>query len=49
MTHRIAVLAGDGVGPEVVDEARRCVDELGLEIAWSELPWGSDHWVEHGR
>jgi tartrate dehydrogenase/decarboxylase / D-malate dehydrogenase len=48
MTHRIAVLAGDGVGPEVVDEARRCVDELAVEIEWSDLDWGSDHWVEHG-
>jgi tartrate dehydrogenase/decarboxylase/D-malate dehydrogenase len=48
MTHRIAVLAGDGVGPEVVDEARRCVDELALELEWSELDWGSDHWVRHG-
>ncbi len=48
MTHRIAVLAGDGVGPEVVHEARQCVDELGLEIEWSDLDWGSDHWVRHG-
>jgi tartrate dehydrogenase/decarboxylase/D-malate dehydrogenase len=48
MKHRIAVLAGDGVGPEVVDEARRCVDELRLEIEWSDLDWGSDHWVAHG-
>ena len=48
MTHRIAVLAGDGVGPEVVDEARRCVDELAFEIEWSDLDWGSDHWVTHG-
>jgi tartrate dehydrogenase/decarboxylase/D-malate dehydrogenase len=48
MTHRIAVLAGDGVGPEVVDEARRCVDELALAIEWNELDWGSDHWVRHG-
>jgi tartrate dehydrogenase/decarboxylase / D-malate dehydrogenase len=48
MTHRIAVLAGDGVGPEVVDEARRCVDRLELAIEWTDLDWGSDHWVEHG-
>ena len=48
MTHRIALLPGDGVGPEVVGEARRCVDELGLELEWSELDWGSDHWVGHG-
>jgi tartrate dehydrogenase/decarboxylase/D-malate dehydrogenase len=48
MTHRIAVLAGDGVGPEVVVEARRCVDELKLEIEWNDLDWGSDHWLRHG-
>jgi tartrate dehydrogenase/decarboxylase/D-malate dehydrogenase len=48
MTHRIALLSGDGVGPEVVAEARSCVDELGLAIAWTELGWGSDHWLEHG-
>ena len=48
MTHRIAVLAGDGVGPEVVDEARRCVDELGLEIEWTDLDWGSDHYLRTG-
>ena len=48
MTHRIALLPGDGVGPEVVGEARRCVDELGLEVEWSELDWGSDYWLEHG-
>ena len=48
MTHRIAVLAGDGVGPEVVAEARRCVDELALEIDWHELDWGSDYWIRHG-
>jgi tartrate dehydrogenase/decarboxylase / D-malate dehydrogenase len=48
MTHRIAVLAGDGVGPEVVEQARRCIDELSLEIAWTDLDWGSDHWIRHG-
>jgi tartrate dehydrogenase/decarboxylase/D-malate dehydrogenase len=48
MTYRIALLPGDGVGPEVVGEARRCIDELALEIEWSDLDWGSDHWIEHG-
>jgi len=49
LSHRVAVLAGDGVGPEVVAEARRAVDALGLGIDWTELPWGSAWYHEHGR
>jgi tartrate dehydrogenase/decarboxylase/D-malate dehydrogenase len=48
MTHRVAVIAGDGAGPEVVAEARKAVDALGLELEWNELPWGTDHFHEHG-
>jgi len=47
--HRVAVLPGDGVGPEVIAEARRAVDALGLSLEWTELPWGSAYWHEHGR
>ena len=49
MTHRVALLPGDGVGPEVIAEARRVIDALGLSLEWTELPWGSAHWHEHGR
>ena len=49
MSHRVALLPGDGVGPEVIAEARRAVDALGLNIEWTEFPWGSAHWHEHGR
>jgi tartrate dehydrogenase/decarboxylase/D-malate dehydrogenase len=48
LTYRIALLPGDGVGPEVIAEARRAVDALELPIAWTELAWGSAHWHEHG-
>jgi tartrate dehydrogenase/decarboxylase/D-malate dehydrogenase len=48
LTHRVALLPGDGVGPEVIAEARRAVDALGLPLEWTELPWGSAHWHEHG-
>jgi len=48
MTHRVAVIAGDGAGPEVVAEARKAVDALGLDLAWHELPWGTAHYHEHG-
>ena len=48
MTHRIAVIAGDGAGPEVVAEARKAVDALGLDLTWHDLPWGTDHYHETG-
>jgi tartrate dehydrogenase/decarboxylase / D-malate dehydrogenase len=48
MTHRIAVIAGDGAGPEVVAEARKAVDALGVGVEWTELPWGSAYFHEHG-
>ncbi|MFN0155000.1 MAG: isocitrate/isopropylmalate dehydrogenase family protein [Gaiella sp.] len=49
MTHRVVLLPGDGVGPEVMAEARRVVDALGLDLEWTEVPWGSAHFHEHGR
>jgi tartrate dehydrogenase/decarboxylase/D-malate dehydrogenase len=45
---KIALLPGDGVGPEVIAQARRVVDVLGLDVAWTELPWGSAWWHAHG-
>ena len=42
------MIAGDGAGPEVIAEARKVVDALGLDLAWNELPWGTDHFHEHG-
>ena len=48
MTHRIAVIAGDGAGPEVIAQARKAVDALGLDLAWNDLPWGTDHFHVHG-
>jgi tartrate dehydrogenase/decarboxylase/D-malate dehydrogenase len=48
VTHRIAVIAGDGAGPEVVTEARKAVDALGLDLTWHDLPWGTDHFHETG-
>jgi tartrate dehydrogenase/decarboxylase/D-malate dehydrogenase len=48
VTHRVAVIAGDGVGPEVVAEARKAVDALGLDLEWHELPWGTGHHHAHG-
>jgi tartrate dehydrogenase/decarboxylase / D-malate dehydrogenase len=48
MTHRVAVIAGDGAGPEVIAEARKAVDALELDLEWHDLPWGTAHFHEHG-
>jgi 3-isopropylmalate dehydrogenase len=43
-THRVALLGGDGIGPEVCAVARRCVDALGerigFEVEWTERAVG---------
>jgi 3-isopropylmalate dehydrogenase len=50
---RIAVLPGDGVGPEVVDEALRVlvrVQELeGLDVDIVPYPFGAEHFLETGE
>ena len=48
MAGRVAVIAGDGAGPEVVAEARKAVDALELGFEWVELPWGTAHYHETG-
>jgi isocitrate dehydrogenase (NAD+) len=40
MAHRVALLAGDGIGPEVAAAARAVVDATGVAIAWVETAAG---------
>jgi tartrate dehydrogenase/decarboxylase/D-malate dehydrogenase len=54
LTHRIAVIAGDGVGPEVTEEAMRvlrCVMSLGrkVDLQFEFFDWGTDYYRIHGR
>jgi tartrate dehydrogenase/decarboxylase/D-malate dehydrogenase len=50
---RIAVLAGDGIGPEVVDAAIEVTDQAiskaNTRIEWTRFPWNSNYYFEHGR
>jgi len=39
--HRVTVIPGDGIGPEVVGAARRLVDATGVRIAWEEHEAGA--------
>jgi tartrate dehydrogenase/decarboxylase / D-malate dehydrogenase len=42
------LIAGDGAGPEVVAEAVKAVDALGLDVEWVELDWGSARYHREG-
>jgi tartrate dehydrogenase/decarboxylase / D-malate dehydrogenase len=49
----VAVLGGDGIGPEVIEQAIR-VAEATLKtsdsrIAWVRLPWSCGYYKQHGR
>ena len=49
----IAVIPGDGIGPEVIAEARRVLDAVlapePVSITWTELTLGATHWLESGE
>ena len=48
MAHRVTLIPGDGIGPEVVDAARRCVDATGVKIEWEEALAGEIALKEKG-
>ncbi len=51
--HSIAVIKGDGIGVDVVDEALKVLDALAdkHDINWKfvEFPWSSEYYFEHGE
>jgi 3-isopropylmalate dehydrogenase len=50
---RIATIAGDGIGPEVIPQAVRVVDAVaarrGFSIAWTHYPWCADTYLATGQ
>ncbi len=51
--YRVAVIPGDGIGSEVIDQGLRVLKDLGrrFDFGWkfTRLPWGSDYYFRHGR
>lgn len=49
---KIAVIAGDGIGKEVMPEGQRVLDAValryGFALEYDELPWSCDYYVKHG-
>jgi tartrate dehydrogenase/decarboxylase/D-malate dehydrogenase len=52
-TQRIAVIAGDGIGKEVVPEGLRVLEaagrKFGVAFKWDHYPWSCGYYAEHGR
>jgi len=52
-TYRIAVIAGDGIGKEIIpagmDVLRIAADRGGFRCDFTEIPWGCDYYLAHGR
>jgi tartrate dehydrogenase/decarboxylase/D-malate dehydrogenase len=52
-THKIAVIAGDGIGKEVIPAGIAALEAVvrgtGVALSFSELPWGCEFYLQHGR
>lgn len=53
-THKIAVIAGDGIGPEVIDEGVKILKKAaeldkGFSFEFTYFPWGCDYYKETGK
>ncbi|MBE5754130.1 MAG: tartrate dehydrogenase [Clostridiales bacterium] len=53
-TYKIAVIAGDGIGPEVIDEGIRVLNEVAkldgrFRFDFTHFPWGCEFYKKHGK
>jgi tartrate dehydrogenase/decarboxylase/D-malate dehydrogenase len=53
MTHTIGVIAGDGIGREVIPAGIAAIEAAtkgtGISLTFTELGWGCDYYLKHGR
>ncbi|MEF2093550.1 tartrate dehydrogenase [Bacillus sp. CFBP9009] len=52
--HKIAVIAGDGIGPEVIDEGVKVLKEVAaiagdFSFQFTYFPWGCEYYLKHGK
>ena len=53
-THKIAVVAGDGIGPEVIAEGVKVLEEVArldgsFGFEFTHFPWGCEYYLKEGR
>ncbi len=52
--YKMAVIAGDGIGPEVIAEGVKVLDAVaaldgGFGFQWTYFPWGCEYYLENGK
>jgi len=47
--HRVAVIGGDGIGPEVISEALKVVAAAGVQLDTTEVELGAAHYLRTGE
>ncbi len=45
---RIAVIPGDGIGPEVIPQALKVIEASGADVEMSEFDWSADRYLRDG-
>lgn len=48
MTHKITLIPGDGIGPEVAEAAKKVIDAAGVKIEWDVVEAGAGVIEEYG-
>ena len=52
-TYSVALIHGDGIGPEVLREGKKVMDAAaevaGITWRWKEYPFGAEHWLKHRK
>lgn len=48
MGYKVTLIPGDGVGPEVITAAKKCIDSLGIDIKWEEVLVGQKAQTRYG-
>jgi isocitrate dehydrogenase (NAD+) len=49
MAHRITLIPGDGIGPEVADATARAVEAAGVDVAWERVDAGTNALAKSGE
>lgn len=53
-TYKVAVIAGDGIGPEVISEGVKVLKKMadldgGFQFEFTYFPWGCEYYAKHGE